>query len=301
MLIIMFQLAHISDIHLAPLPKPTIEELLGKRLTGYINWKKNRTKQLGTETLDALMQSLKQRHPDHLVISGDLVNLSLKTEFQQARDWLLQQGTTRDISLTFGNHDAYVRGAFKLACQTFRPWITNDEPRAWSSVFPFMRVRDNIAIISVSSAIATLPFLASGYFDSAQAHHLADLLTEANERDLFRIVTIHHPPIQNATAWHKKLWGIERFQKVIKKYGAELVLHGHTHLPSLNYIDGKTTKVPVVGVASASQAIGGRKPPANYNWFSIDRNGKNWQCQLQRFTIISEANEISCTEQNRLL
>ena len=292
----MFQLAHISDIHLSPLPEPRLFELLGKRITGYINWKKNRTAEMGRQTLDTLMESIKQKKPDHLVITGDLVNLALTREFSAAKDWLVAQGPARDISLTFGNHDAYVRGAFKKACKTFRPWMTSEEAHAWSSPFPYMRVRGQVAIIAVSSAIATPPFFATGRFDSAQAHHLADLLQEAKERNLFRVVMIHHPPYQRATYWYKKLWGIERFQRVIKQFGTELILHGHTHVPSLEHIEGKLRDVPVVGVASASQAFGGKKPPANYNWLSIDGDCESWHCELERYTIINRQNDINCTE-----
>lgn len=292
----MFQLAHISDIHLSPLPEPRLFELLGKRITGYINWKKNRTAEMGRQTLDTLMESIKQKKPDHLVITGDLVNLALTREFSAAKDWLVAQGPARDISLTFGNHDAYVRGAFKKACKTFRPWMTSEEAHAWSSPFPYMRVRGQVAIIAVSSAIATPPFFATGRFDSAQAHHLADLLQEAKERNLFRVVMIHHPPYQRATYWYKKLWGIERFQRVIKQLGTELILHGHTHVPSLEHIEGKLRDVPVVGVASASQAFGGKKPPANYNWLSIDGDCESWHCELERYTIINRQNDINCTE-----
>ncbi|WP_297327221.1 metallophosphoesterase [uncultured Bartonella sp.] len=292
----MFQLAHISDIHLSPLPEPRLFELLGKRITGYINWKKNRTAEMGRQTLDTLMESIKQKKPGHLVITGDLVNLALTREFSAAKDWLVAQGPARDISLTFGNHDAYVRGAFKKACKTFRPWMTSEEAHAWSSPFPYMRVRGQVAIIAVSSAIATPPFFATGRFDSAQAHHLADLLQEAKERNLFRVVMIHHPPYQRATYWYKKLWGIERFQRVIKQLGTELILHGHTHVPSLEHIEGKLRDVPVVGVASASQAFGGKKPPANYNWLSIDGDCESWHCELERYTIINRQNDINCTE-----
>ena len=38
----MFTLAHLSDPHLAPLPKPRLSELLNKRITGYINWRRRR-------------------------------------------------------------------------------------------------------------------------------------------------------------------------------------------------------------------------------------------------------------------
>ncbi|HEX3710381.1 MAG TPA: metallophosphoesterase, partial [Pseudolabrys sp.] len=37
-----FVLAHLSDPHLAPLPRPRVDELIGKRITGYVNWRRHR-------------------------------------------------------------------------------------------------------------------------------------------------------------------------------------------------------------------------------------------------------------------
>ncbi len=292
----MFYLAHISDVHLAPLPQPSLFELCGKRLTGYINWQKKRKGQMATNALETLMETLKKINPDHLVISGDLVNLALNKEFEQAYHWLLNQGEPQNISLTFGNHDTYVRGAFQKACTLFQPWITGDFPQKSSSPFPYMRIRKNIAIIGASSAIATPPFQASGYFCKRQAQTLSQLLNEAAMRKLFRVVMIHHPPFHHATSWHKKLWGIERFLDVIKHHGCELVLHGHTHLPTLNTIQATMGKIPIVGVASASQAFGNKKPPASFNLFVINSENFQWHCQLQRYSLINQKNEIACTE-----
>ena len=81
---------------------------------------------------------------------------------------------------------------------------------------------------------------------------------------------IHHPPIRGATANHKRMIGIRRFAAVMREAGAELVLHGHTHLNTLYHLQGKNGQVPVVGIASASQGPGGHKPPASYNLFSIE-------------------------------
>lgn len=245
------------------------------------------------DVLDTLMHALKKKEPDHLVISGDLVNLALDKEFEQARNWLLTQGEPRNISLTFGNHDAYVRGAFQKACTVFQPWITGDLSLKNNLPFPYMRIRDNVAIIGASSAIATPPFQAFGYFSGMQAQALSQLLHEAAERSLFRIVMIHHPPFHQAVSWRKKLWGIERFLNVIKHHGCELILHGHTHLPTLNIIEGG---IPIVGVASASQAFGEKKPPANFNFFTIERSNHRWHCQLQRYSITNQSNEVACIE-----
>ena len=46
------------------------------------------------------------------------------------------------------------------------------------------------------------------------------------------------------------------FRRRSLQHGAELVLHGHTHQPTVNFINGRDGKVPVVGVSSTSQAPG---------------------------------------------
>jgi hypothetical protein len=38
----MFVLAHLSDPHLPPLPRPNPFELMGKRLGGFVNWHRKR-------------------------------------------------------------------------------------------------------------------------------------------------------------------------------------------------------------------------------------------------------------------
>ena len=37
-LFLTFLLAHLSDAHIGPIPRPNLAELLGKRVTGYVNW-----------------------------------------------------------------------------------------------------------------------------------------------------------------------------------------------------------------------------------------------------------------------
>ena len=108
--------------------------------------------------------------------------------------------------------------------------------------FPYLRVRGNVALIGATSARATAPFMANGFFRDSQARRLGAVLDAAGKRGLFRVVMIHHPPVRNAVPQHKRLFGIGSFQKMIRRHGAELVLHGHSHLPSLHWIDGSTAK-----------------------------------------------------------
>src|SRR5690606_10578756 len=139
--------------------------------------------------------------------------------------------------------------------------------------FPYLRVRGNVALIGVSSANATAPLMATGHFREAQAEALASLLRDTGARGLFRIVMIHHPPIAGATSLHRRLVGASRFRRVVGRFGAELVLHGHTHLPTLNWIG----PVPVVGVAAAGQGPGGRKPAAQFNLIEISGETGAWR------------------------
>ncbi len=278
----MFRLAHLSDPHLGPLPKMTIRQLASKRITGYVNWRISRHQNYKSHALPAIIDDMKSFEPSHIAVTGDLINLGLKSEAEQAREWLGGLGEPGLVSVVPGNHDAYVPGAFDRVCDLWKPWMTGDGPVTSPDQFPYMRVRDNVALIGVSSARATAPFMATGYFRHHQALALSTLLDQAGDAGLCRVVMIHHPPVHNAIAFYKRLVGIDEFQRVIGEHGAEIVLHGHTHLPTLYRIDGKSGSVPVVGVAAAGQSPGGIRPPAQYNLIEIEQKGDGWNILLNR-------------------
>ena len=48
------------------------------------------------------------RQPDHIAVTGDLVNIALGGEFVQARDYLAKLGSGDHVTVVPGNHDAYV-------------------------------------------------------------------------------------------------------------------------------------------------------------------------------------------------
>ncbi len=280
----MLRLAHLSDVHLGPLPAVSYRELASKRITGYINWQRNRKANLHDQVIGLILDDLKAQTPDHIAVTGDLVNLALDAELDFARQWLDGLGPGEDVSVVPGNHDAYVPGALNKACKAWGRWMWGDNAvrPVLPGGFPYLRVRGTTAIIGVSSARATAPFMASGYFGRTQAQRLGTMLDEARSRGLCRVILIHHPPVRGAAAQHKRLYGIGRFAKVMRRHGAELVLHGHTHLPSLYWLSGRDGHVPVVGVAAAGQALGGDKPAAQYNLVTIDGDAGNWALHLER-------------------
>ncbi|WP_137155739.1 metallophosphoesterase [Rhizobium sp. FKL33] len=279
----MMTFAHFSDAHLGPLPDMSFRELLSKRVTGYVNWQRNRRKQLFGNTLELLIEDMLDKNPDHVALTGDLVNLATNTEIEAAEVWLRSFADPSLVSVVPGNHDAYVPGAINRAYAAWKPWMTGDEGRLDDHDFPYVRIRGKLAIIGLSTATATPPFMASGYFGAGQARRFANVARKLGEQGLFRIVMIHHPPIRGATANYKRMIGIRRFAAALHLGGAELVLHGHTHLNTLYWLPGPSgASVPVVGVASASQGHGGHKPPAAYNLFQISGEPGDWRIEHQQ-------------------
>ena len=91
---------------------------------------------------------------------------------------------------------------------------------------------------------------------------------------------IHHPPVSEAKR-HKRLTDAAEFLRVIAMHGAELVLHGHDHLHMINWLSGPNgTRVPAVGVPSASAAWGTSKDAAAYNLYAIDGEPGAWTCAM---------------------
>ncbi|WP_438617968.1 metallophosphoesterase family protein [Oryzifoliimicrobium ureilyticus] len=293
----MFKLAHISDIHLGPLPSLSFRELFSKRITGFVNWHRNRRMHLFGSTLDILLDDIRRQSADHVAVTGDLVNLASGIEIRKAAAWLRELGDPSQHSVVPGNHDAYVPGAYEKSMRAWYDYVRGDlAPVEWQEdkrIFPYVRVRDKVAIVGCSTAVATPPFSASGYFGKRQARETVNVLRAAGEAGLFRVILIHHPPIRGATSFHKRMIGIRRFAAVVSSGGAELVLHGHTHLNTVHWLRGQTGPVPVVGIASASQGLGGSKPPAAYNLFSIAGSPGAWELKGERFNLSRSGDDVS--------
>ena len=258
----MFRLAHFSDVHLAPLPTPRLRDLASKRLIGYANWRFNRAREMTAQSLERLLADMRAHDPDHIVVTGDLANIALREEFEAAHRWLERLAPPANVTVIPGNHDAYVPGAHRHYRRLWAPWMSGDNANPGEDArFPFLRRRDGIALIGVSSAIASAPFMATGRLGSGQAEKLGVLLEETGAEGLARVVLIHHPPkLMDWRGFTRRLTDAGRFRSVIAKAGAELILHGHDHRATTITIAGRDGFVPVAGAAAGSGPPGGHKP-----------------------------------------
>lgn len=276
-------LAHISDIHLAPLPPVRAVDLIGKRITGFLNWKMTRAKTLDGEGLTNLVRHMRDQAPDFVAVTGDLTNLALEAEINTAFNWLQTVGDADRVCVSPGNHDAYVPGALGRALTRWGDYVRGEtvSPRG----FPFVRRIGEMGVISCSSAVPTAPWISAGSFSEHQAERLARCLRLLGDGGYFRVVLIHHPPDKESFHPRLGLWGGGRFRDVIEKYGAELILHGHTHKSSMHSVPGPIGDIPVVGVAAAGAAQEGTHgdDPGRYNLFRIERVGTSWSCTMREY------------------
>jgi 3',5'-cyclic AMP phosphodiesterase CpdA len=272
-----FTLAHLSDPHLPPLPAPRLGDLIGKRALGYLNWTRNRHRYQRRDVLDALVADLQAQNPDHVAVTGDLVNLALEAEFAPARAWLESVGSPDRVTMVPGNHDAYVRATQHRFAQAWRSYLDGDDAPGGGATFPLLRRRGPLALIGVSSAVPTAPLMATGWLGHSQLDALDRMLAGLATEQAFRVLLIHHPLRSDSRA--KRLTDSDQLLVLLKQHGVELVLHGHDHVHSTIWIDGPDATIPAVGVPSASALAHGRYPAAAYNLFSIARDGDAWRCE----------------------
>jgi 3',5'-cyclic AMP phosphodiesterase CpdA len=301
-----FTIAHLSDAHLSPAPFPGLREMRLKRFMGYVNWKRGRERINDMAMLAGLIADLRAQQPDHVAMTGDVVNIGLAAEFDRAALWMKTLGDPADVSFTPGNHDAYVRDAMAGLARVFAPWTSSDSPAPCDDRFPYLRVRGEIALIGLSSAIPTAPLMASGRLGRRQLAALGRILEETGDRRLARVILIHHPPLVRGP-WGR-LRGLDdadEFERTIARFGAEAILHGHTHKRMVHYLPSPATQreggsVPVIGVPSVSAVSRDPRQRAGYYLIRIERAGPHWRVGIRERGLLFESALIGEREALRI-
>jgi 3',5'-cyclic AMP phosphodiesterase CpdA len=283
-----FRLAHLSDLHLAPLPRVSPRSLLNQRVLGYLSWQR-RHRVHRREVLDALVADLHAQAPDHIAVTGDLVNISLPAEFVQAAAWLRQLGTPERITVIPGNHDAYVEVKWREAWAHWSDYMCGDAGDGdgnAAELFPFLRRRGEVALIGLSTAVATPPTFATGRLGRRQLAALAAMLDRLDDGSC-RVILLHHPPVATMTDYRRRLVDGADFAAVLQRHPAELVLCGHQHIFQIGALASVHGPIPVVGAPSASLHGGDRHHEGGYLIYELSRVGPRWaiELELRRFDL----------------
>jgi 3',5'-cyclic AMP phosphodiesterase CpdA len=282
--------AHISDLHLRSFDGVRPWAFFGQRILGGLNLLLNRAAEFPPDLVDALLSDLADVQPDHLVISGDVTNLSLRPEFELVKQTLDRCCFAREqVTIVPGNHDAY----------TYPNLLTHDFERhledyletdlvVGTGRYPLVHLRDEVAIVALSSARPSPPTMAVGSLGSQQLEAVERALCHPDLRQRFRLIVVHHPPHGENVHWHQRLIDADGLRAVIERAGAELIVHGHLHRELRTEIPGPDgLGVPVIGLNSSTWLSQDPARRASYNLYQIEEHRRLSVVSRRRFDLES--------------
>jgi 3',5'-cyclic AMP phosphodiesterase CpdA len=255
------KIAHISDLHVLALSGVPFGRFLNKRLSGWLNLRLKRASVHRVGHLRAIVAELAREKLDHVVVTGDVTNLALEGEFELARD-LIGDAIGLDpsrVTVVPGNHDLYTRGArdSRRFEHYFGACLESDLPELAVDVagarFPVVKLRGDVAIVGLTSAVPRPPFVAAGEIGSAQARALARVLEHPEVAKRTLVLALHHPVVYDGSGMKRYVEGLRdayRVLALVEPIGKGLVLHGHLHRRVQRPIGRGTMKQ--VGATSAS-------------------------------------------------
>jgi 3',5'-cyclic AMP phosphodiesterase CpdA len=278
------RIAHLSDLHVLSLKGAVPFRLFNKRASGYANLLLKRKHVHRSSLVVAIAEDLRAHPVDHVVITGDVSNLALETEFTEVRrilDDVLGLPPSQ-VTIVPGNHDVYTRGAArsKRFFRYFERYLESDLPllRAEhpAGMFPVVKLRGPVAIIGLSTAVARPPFVASGHLGSDQLDLVTKILASPEVLGRTPVVLMHHP-VHNPSSWMKsRTEGLDDAEELIRRLSQitrGLVLHGHLHRRIRQGLNTSAGQLDAIGATSASLLHPNPSRMAGYNLYEFGDDG----------------------------
>lgn len=259
-------LAHLSDLHVFDGTGVNWTRYLNKRLTGVANLLGPRRGGHSIPILERLVEDLLERGVDHVVVTGDLTNLSLEPEFERARAILAPLLSYERATLVPGNHDTYTRGSAKS--RRFEAYFGDVLFRPADAVaYPILKTVEGVHIVGFKSALPRLPFLATGHISSDQLDRFEAFARDRGQEG-FTVGLVHHN--LHPRSWRKnKMHGMVNRDEVLERTsraGMDLLLHGHTHAAHRFDHGG----MAIIGCGSSTWSTTRPEHVARYNVYHID-------------------------------
>jgi len=294
------RIAHFSDLHVLALDGVEATRFLNKRFTGWVNLKLKRGHKHRTAYVSAIAREVTRAQVDHVVITGDVTNLALENEFEAAKR-LLEEDLHLDakhVTIVPGNHDLYTRGALRAQRFTkyFARYMESDLPELAAEIelgrFPVVKLRGNVAVIGLSSAVPRPPLMASGQLGKKQLDALERILDHPEVRRRMPVVALHHPihnPPSRMKTFVEGLWDAEQLRAALHRVDHALVLHGHLHGRMQRVVERVAGNILAVGATSASLHHTDPHRMAGFNLYDIDASGQVANVEAHVFDATDEA------------
>jgi len=226
------KIGHISDLHILSIANTRFYHFFNKRMIGGANLFLNRKNEYKIEFVEKLIEDINKQKLDYLVITGDITNLALDSEFKKAVELLNKLDIPKDkIIIVPGNHDNYLKSSFKknLFEKYMNPWLKNDIELENNEKWPVFRLLDEVLITGFSSSIPTCPLCAAGEISTYQLNKFDEISKKYDDK--FKIVLLHHhlPKLNKRKKYMDGLRNREVVLVYFTKNKVNMALHGHKH------------------------------------------------------------------------
>ena len=282
-------ISHISDIHLPIIINPNFHDLFNKRLIGFINYLSKRRKIHDIESLKVIFDDIISNPDEHTVLTGDLVNLSLRSEFERVSDFLGNYFPKEKLSIIPGNHDNYVKCSYEDSMYLLRRYIENKLNINQNSLFPYLKLINDVAIIGISTAVTSPPLMSWGRISEIQLNDLNKILHSISKNNYFTIVLLHHPLHKFGFLNFKGLLNKHSLIRLLNGFNVNLLLHGHLHTESQKKISLGDVDVPCFGAPSTSKVDDNKLSFLKYH---IDKVNDIWTLKVYRRSYIMQTKKF---------
>jgi 3',5'-cyclic AMP phosphodiesterase CpdA len=276
----LFRIAHISDTHVLSHSGAKWRELLfNKRLTGYANTRLRRGRVHRREYLLDVLRATADA--DHVVVTGDVTNLALESEFHEARTLLDSLGS--EVTVIPGNHDVYLPSTHRERRfpHHFGHFLRSDLPELAVDLptgpFPCVKLRGPVAIIALSSGVPRPPFIAAGFLGRDQLDALRRVLAHPEVARRTPVILLHHPPLDSRSRWQRLRDGLvdaAAFRATLTALRRGLVLFGHIHVRVHCVLSTSEGALDIVSATGAALDHPDPSIRAGLNLYDVDDEGR---------------------------
>lgn len=256
--------------------------LFNKRMTGYANLLSKRGRVFRPEYLGAVLDAA-AAEADQLVVTGDITNLSLEGEYEEAFRLLSEVSGKIEVTVVPGNHDIYLPITLheRRFPHHFDSFMQGDLPELELDLpagrFPTVKLRGAVAIVGLSSAVPRPPFISAGYLGREQLDAFTRVLEHPEVAARTVVVLVHHSPFDARFRIDQLQGGLvdaRRLRRALQPLARGLLLYGHIHVRRHDRLETSTGAIEVVCASGATLDHADPRVRAGYNLYEIDDAGR---------------------------
>lgn len=168
-----------------------------------------------------ILKEISELNPDAVIISGDFTLRARYSEYETARDFVKQ--IQRPVLTIPGNHDQPLFAPFERLITPYRRY----QKYICSTLDATLSV-PGLFVVGLSDC---QPILPGGFWSSAQRIWIQQQLASA-PREATKVIASHHQFLWGDKWRPAGFWYPSRALEWLARQGVELMLNGHTHVPT---------------------------------------------------------------------